>query len=98
MVATQSYLFPVAQKSVLIYISSQKCRANFRYSEASRGPTGSLILLGKLRCMHLVSLGAIITVVSIAFGPVAQQVVTYPLRPHGIENATTPQAIFYTGH
>lgn len=71
--------------------------ANFDYSEASRVPTGSLILLGKFRSLHLVSLGALITVISLAFGPFAQQVVTYPLRLSSIEYATTPQVTFYLG-
>lgn len=67
------------------------------FNDASRGPTGSLYLLGKLRGLHLISLGAIITVISIAFGPFSQQVVSYPPRLQPVGNATVPSVVGYIG-
>lgn len=67
------------------------------FDNASRGPTGSLILIGKLRGLNLVILGAAITVCSTAFGAFAQQIVTYPLRAHPFGNATTPFVFNLTG-
>lgn len=68
------------------------------FDNASRGPTGSLVLLGKLRGIHLVSLGAFITIATIAFGPVSQQAVSFPLRwqPDDDANATLSRATFFT--
>lgn len=63
------------------------------FDDASRGPTGSLILLGKLRGFHLVSLGAALTIISIAFGPISQQIVSFPLHLHAVGNASTPQIL-----
>lgn len=67
------------------------------FDDASRGPTGSLLLLGKVRGLHLISLGAAITVFSIAFGAFAQQVVTYPLYLRPVGEASVPLVLNYTG-
>jgi hypothetical protein len=45
---------------------------------ASRGPLGSLILLFSLRSRPLASLGAVITILALAFDPFIQQIVQYP--------------------
>ncbi|KAF2201659.1 hypothetical protein GQ43DRAFT_486696 [Delitschia confertaspora ATCC 74209] len=52
----------------------------FTFDSASRGPWGSLMLLGRTRCRRLVSLGAAITILALAFEPFFQQIVTYPIR------------------
>lgn len=76
---------------------SQRLTEFDAFDDASRGPTGSLILLGKLRGMYLVSLGAVITIVAISFGPVSQQAVSFPLRwrPSDVANATLSRATFF---
>lgn len=61
------------------------------FDSASRGTMGSLKLLWKLRGLHIVSVGAALTMVSLAFGPFTQQVLTYPSRPREISGATTPR-------
>ncbi|KAL4805366.1 hypothetical protein BDV18DRAFT_161022 [Aspergillus unguis] len=50
------------------------------YDDASRGPLGSLMLLISQRCRSLVSLGAGILVLLLAFEPFLQQVISYPNR------------------
>lgn len=65
--------------------------------DASRGPTGSLVLFWKLHGIHLVTLGAAITVISAAFSPFAQQIITYPLRLHPVGSAHIPQVFNGTG-
>ena len=48
------------------------------YDDASRGPSGALSLLWRLRGRHfLASLGAVITVLALATDPFAQQIVHY---------------------
>lgn len=87
----------ISQLKWLWFVRKERLVDFQAFDDASRGPTGSLILLGKIRGLHLVSLGAGITVLSIAFGAFAQQVITYPLRPHPAENAFTPLVFNYTG-
>ncbi|KAH7091082.1 hypothetical protein FB567DRAFT_264387 [Paraphoma chrysanthemicola] len=50
------------------------------FDAASRGPWGSFMLLLRTRMRHLVSLGALVTVLALAFEPFFQQIVTYPER------------------
>lgn len=89
----------ISQLKWLWFIRKEKLVDFQVFDDASRGPTGSLLLLGKLRFLHLASLGAAVTVLSIAFTTFAQQVVTYPLRPHPDGNAiaTTSLVLNYTG-
>ncbi|KAF2027917.1 hypothetical protein EK21DRAFT_91139 [Setomelanomma holmii] len=49
----------------------------FTFDNASRGPWGSLLLLGTTRCKHLVPIGAGITVLALAFEPFFQQSVSF---------------------
>lgn len=88
----------ISQLKWLWFVRKERLLGFQAFDDASRGPTGSLVLLGKLRGFHLVSLGAAITIVAVAFGPFTQQVVTYPLslRPNGVVT-TVPQAFNYTG-
>lgn len=85
----------ISQLKWLWFLRRERISRFQAFDDATRGPTGSLALLGKLGGLHLVSLGAAITVVAVAFGPFAQQVVIYSLilKPTGI--ATVPQVLFY---
>ncbi|KAF2115457.1 hypothetical protein BDV96DRAFT_492941 [Lophiotrema nucula] len=53
------------------------------FDGASRGPWGSLMLLSTTKCKHLVSLGAAITIMALAFEPFFQQIVSFPSRDIG---------------
>lgn len=79
MAMTKPIVECINQLKWLWFLRREKILGFQAFDDASRGPTGSLALLAKLRGLHLVSLGAAITVVAVAFGPFAQQVVTYPL-------------------
>ncbi|KAF1830927.1 hypothetical protein BDW02DRAFT_601250 [Decorospora gaudefroyi] len=59
------------------------------YDAASRGPWGAAMLLIKTRCKHLVSLGALVTVLALAFEPFFQQILTYPDRVVPTEQSLT---------
>lgn len=87
----------MSQLKWLWFVRKQKLTEFGAFDNASRGPTGSLLLLGKLRGLHLISLGAIITIISITFGPFTQQVVSYPSRLQIVGNATTSSVVNYTG-
>ncbi|OCK84484.1 hypothetical protein K432DRAFT_440020 [Lepidopterella palustris CBS 459.81] len=67
----------------------------FTFDSASRGPWGSLMLLGTTRCRRLASLGAIITILSLAFEPFFQQIVAYPERPIVQGNGSVSAALSY---
>ena len=62
------------------------------FDEASRGPMGSLALLTSRQARSLASLGAIITILSIAIDPFFQQIVNYPLRSVAAEPNSTQRA------
>ena len=63
--------------------------ADFENSDAaSRGPLGSIQLIIGLKGRQLASLGATITVVTLAFDPFLQQIITYPLKPVPSSNST----------
>ncbi|KAL4887793.1 hypothetical protein BDV59DRAFT_196983 [Aspergillus ambiguus] len=50
------------------------------FDSASRGPFGSLMVILQHRGKSLVSLGAFITILALAFDPFIQQILTYPIR------------------
>jgi hypothetical protein len=59
------------------------------FDDASRGPWGSFLILTKRHTWSLVSIGALIMVMSTAIDPFAQQLINYPTRnvpfsEHGI--------------
>jgi hypothetical protein len=60
------------------------------FDSASRGPWPSFLLIWKTRASHLVSLGALLTIVNLAFQPFVQQAVSFPQRLVPIGNATVP--------
>jgi hypothetical protein len=57
---------------------------------ASRGPLGSIILLVSLRARPLATIGAIITILALAFDPAVQQILNYQSRPV-LQITTRPQ-------
>jgi hypothetical protein len=57
------------------------------YNNASRGPLGALFFIFRLP-LSLGALGAIITIVALAFEPFAQQLVSYPSRQAAMHNET----------
>lgn len=50
------------------------------FDDASRGPWGSVTLLGSLNIRTLASIGALVTVLALAFEPFVQQILKYPVR------------------
>jgi hypothetical protein len=50
------------------------------FDDASRGPLGSMAILFRRRTWSLVSLGAFITILALAFDPFMQQLLSYPIR------------------
>ncbi|KAF2730106.1 hypothetical protein EJ04DRAFT_545961 [Polyplosphaeria fusca] len=67
----------------------------FTFDSASRGPWGSLMLLGTTRCRHLVSLGALVTILALAFEPFFQQIVSFSSRDVAQSNSTVNIATTY---
>ncbi|KAI1158857.1 hypothetical protein F5B18DRAFT_639260 [Nemania serpens] len=50
------------------------------FDDASRGPWGSIVLLATPRSWSLVSIGAVVSILALAFDPFTQQIITYPSR------------------
>ena len=67
------------------------------FDDASRGPMGSLIIMIEHRGWSLVSLGALITILALAFDPFVQQILSYPVRqrPSLSEHASVKQAHYF---
>ncbi|KAL2784338.1 hypothetical protein BJX66DRAFT_344155 [Aspergillus keveii] len=62
------------------------------FDNASRGPLGALTMLFKYSGRSLVSLGAALTILMLAFEPFVQQILSYPLQY--IEDASMPAVTF----
>ncbi|KAH8586025.1 hypothetical protein B0O99DRAFT_645562 [Bisporella sp. PMI_857] len=58
------------------------------FDEGSRGPWGSMRLLIRLRARHLGVLGAIVTLVALAFDPVVQEIIQHDSRIVEVNNKT----------
>lgn len=56
------------------------------FEEASRGPLGSLTILVRHRANSLVSIGAAVVVLMLAFDPFMQQLISYPVWPVDVQN------------
>ena len=56
------------------------------FEEASRGPLGSLTILVRHRANSLVSVGAAVVVLMLAFEPFMQQLISYPVWPVEVPN------------
>ncbi|KAF2195305.1 hypothetical protein K469DRAFT_733964 [Zopfia rhizophila CBS 207.26] len=69
----------------------------FTFDSASRGPWGSLMLLGTTKCRHLVSLGAAIMILALAFEPFFQQIISYPTRDVVVGNSSVFVSTVYAG-
>lgn len=68
-----------------------------RYDAASRGPWGSFVLLLRPRTWHLVSVGALVTVLALGMEPALQQVQTYTVRTvESPAKASLPRVTNYT--
>ncbi|KAK8050591.1 Carboxylic ester hydrolase [Apiospora phragmitis] len=68
------------------------------FDEASRGVLGAIKLLASRRGGLLGSVGAVIAVLTLAFSPFSQQIVTYEMRAvNHPQNATIPRALNFTG-
>ena len=72
----------IGQWKWLYYQSQPRRPGNIdAFHEASQGPRGALKFLFKIRTSSLVaSIASAITVLSLAFGPMAQQVLSYQQR------------------
>ena len=69
---------------------SRKLQDLQSFDDASRGVFGSILLLLGLQGRYLASIGAVVTILALAFDPFLQQVVKYPSRGISVpSNATT---------
>ncbi|KAJ5403245.1 hypothetical protein N7509_003116 [Penicillium cosmopolitanum] len=70
------------------------------FDDASRGPLGALYLLFQHRGLSIASLGAIVTVLSMALDPFIQQILSYPVQqtPGSSTQATMPQALTFASN
>ncbi|CAI7629279.1 unnamed protein product [Penicillium pancosmium] len=70
------------------------------FDDASRGPLGALYLLFQHRGLSIASLGAIVTVLSMALDPFVQQILSYPVQqtPGSTTQATMPQALTFASN
>ncbi|KAJ6000793.1 hypothetical protein N7481_001202 [Penicillium waksmanii] len=70
------------------------------FDDASRGPLGALYLLFQHRGLSVASLGAIVTVLSMALDPFVQQILSYPVQqtPGSTTQATMPQALTFASN
>ncbi|KAJ5726303.1 uncharacterized protein N7483_007660 [Penicillium malachiteum] len=85
-----------ASKSSLMFVAGE-CIAQLRWvlfrkshqplsyiqscDSASRGPWGSLTILLKDKCRSLVTIGALVVLLAMAFDPFIQQIIDYPVLP-----------------
>ena len=73
-----------------------------RFDAASRGPLGSLMIIFHYRARSIVSLGATIIVLLLAFDPFMQQIIRYPIKSipdmNTTASAAAPQSrgLYYT--
>jgi hypothetical protein len=64
------------------------------FDDASRGPFGGLELIWKFnKNIKLATWGSVVTILTLAMGPFAQQLLSYPSRRQ--ISVTVPQAVFY---
>ncbi|KAH4007081.1 hypothetical protein HBI56_027750 [Parastagonospora nodorum] len=98
-IARAAMILPVSEsigQLKWIWFKEERKLADFlAFDNASRGPWGSLILLGTTMCRRLVSVGAAITVLALAFEPFFQQSVSFPSRNMVTGNATLSVATSY---
>lgn len=71
--------------------SARKLHSIQTFDEASRGPFGSIKLLATLRARPLASIGAVATVLSLAYDPAVQQILAYP--PRSVVDTVRPKLL-----
>lgn len=81
----------ISQLKWIHLVSSPRSLHEFQVlDEASRGPWGSMTLIWRLHFKaKLATWGALITIVSLAMGPLSQQLLSYPSRLHLEETGAT---------
>ena len=62
------------------YLKTRKIKDMQVFDDASRGPWGSMTLLISLRARPVASIGALVTILALAFDPFVQLILTYPTR------------------
>jgi hypothetical protein len=81
--AKSSLLFAVAgtlgQVKWAWFTENRKLSDMQTFDDATRGPWGALVLLCSRSVRPLASLGAVITILALAYGPFLQQLVRYPV-------------------
>ncbi|KAF2143123.1 uncharacterized protein K452DRAFT_166926 [Aplosporella prunicola CBS 121167] len=98
-VARSSLLVPIAecisQLKWTHFSSSARSLSHLQiFDDASRGPWGSLTFLWKVRPTAVIATaGALVTIITLAFEPTAQQIIEYPSRNAPLANATSSVAI-----
>lgn len=102
-VAKSALLVPVAevisqQKWYWFWGDDARPLSDFqRHDAASRGPWGSFVLLLRPRTWHLVSVGALVTVLALGMEPALQQVQTYAVRTvESVAQASISRVANYT--
>lgn len=67
------------------------------FDDASRGPWGSVTLLFTINVRSLASVGALVTILTLAYDPFVQQVLQYPVRvvQQPSNETTTTQALMW---
>jgi hypothetical protein len=97
--AKSSLLFAVAgilgQIKWAWFTESRELSDMQTFDDATRGPWGALLLLCSRSIKPLASLGAVITILALAYGPFLQQLVSYPVFQVGnpSRQATAKKAV-----
>lgn len=67
------------------------------FDDASRGFSGAIVMLVAFWGQSLASIGAVITILAVAFDPFVQQLLAYPVRPvpRNLSSASTQQAAIF---
>ncbi|KAK4221574.1 hypothetical protein QBC38DRAFT_504783 [Podospora fimiseda] len=102
-VAKAAFMVPVSpaiSQTQWSWFSRERPLHNFHLlDQASRGPLGSIKLALRDRHKHFVTLGAILTVVSVVTSPVTQLTISYPVRQaqhHGEAHVTGLRQLVHT--
>ncbi|KAF2101109.1 hypothetical protein NA57DRAFT_36112 [Rhizodiscina lignyota] len=101
-IAKAALLLPTAEalgqlKWSWFWRDSKKVRDFETFDAASRGPWGSLMLLIRTKGKTLATIGAVITILSIAVDPFFQQLVIFPQKWVAQGTGTMPQLQTYYG-
>ena len=87
----------ISQLKWLWYRQSKPLKDFEDFDRASRGPWGSLVLLGSLRGRDLATVGALLTLIALAIDPFAQQILHFvPCSVPVVGQALAPWSNNYT--